>query len=115
MYFSLVFQYSNCIFAMSVDTLHTATFPPAVLHSGMEVDNSYSMTNLILTFFGDADCTVQKKSIHPRSEKPLLRPTKKEDRRFLAQGTLQGRGGEVGGGEWEVGEGFKTGSCPTTG
>lgn len=62
---------------------------------------------LDLDFFWWCWLYSSKESIHPRSEKPLLRPTKKEDRRFLAQGTLQGRGGEVGGGEWGSGGGIQ--------
>lgn len=60
----LVFQYSNCIFAESVNTLHVDTFLLAVLHPGMEVDKCYLHIGKlsVLTFLMSTNSTVEKEA-----------------------------------------------------
>lgn len=88
-YVCLVFQYSNCIFAESLDILDTIS-----ICSSIPWDGGWQplliVKLLILTFLVNADSTVEKKAAVKDIRSPLQTGIKKEDRRFLAHGTVIG-------------------------
>lgn len=88
-YIRLVFQFSNCIFAESIDIQYTISACSSVSYNG-GWQLLLIATLLILTFLVNPDSTIEKKTAFQAMRSPSQKGSKTEDRKPLAHGTAYG-------------------------